>query len=579
MPAGIDLDQVEERAEHTVDLGEPLGAGAGVGGVESELQRFDPCVPPRRRLGCGLALGRAALECSVGVHSTSFGRLDLLDERGLDRLGVGTVVAQTLGLCRELRQRGAQLVAACGRAAELALAALDAIADRPELTAHLGGGARRPGPTIIGRDRLADLGPLGPERLLVARQCLGVGRDPVEGRRHLVELGPEPGGIGLQVGDDTGIEQLTVIAFERPPPLGEDAGKPTGAFPQLFDLHEAIADIALTARRELGLERHDLGVELRQSRLQLALGPHGIDTADSDRFELDAQAGDLAARHEHPQRVQFGDECFVALRCLRLPLERAELAADLAQEILEPEQVRLGRVETALGLLLALAVLEDAGGLLDDPSALLGASVEYGVDLALADDHVLLTADAGVRQQLLDVEQPAADAVDGVLAVAVSEQDAGECDLVELHRQQARGVVEREADLGAAEGRSHLRTSEDDIVHLLRPDRLRSLGSEDPGDRVDNVRLARAVRADDHGDARFEGHHGRVREGLEAFEGETLQEHGGSETTGRGVARDIAWRVRRSQAGADIARGPETSSSPSASSPLAPGAVVGGPLG
>jgi hypothetical protein len=45
LPAGVDLDQIEQRAEHTVDVGEPFGAGAGVGGVERELQRFDPGVP------------------------------------------------------------------------------------------------------------------------------------------------------------------------------------------------------------------------------------------------------------------------------------------------------------------------------------------------------------------------------------------------------------------------------------------------------------------------------------------------------------------------------------------------------
>ena len=63
-------------------------------------------------------------------------------------------------------------------------------------------------------------------------------------------------------------------------------------------------------------------------------------------------------------------------------------------------------------------VLEDAGGLLDDQPPVLGPGVEHGVDLALDDDHVLLAADAGVGQQLLDVEQPARHAVDGVLAVA-----------------------------------------------------------------------------------------------------------------------------------------------------------------
>ena len=111
---------------------------------------------------------------------------------------------------------------------------------------------------------------------------------------------------------------------------------------------------------------------------------------------------------------------------LGLALERAQLAPHLAQQVLHAQQVGLGGVEPALGLLLAPAVLEDAGRLLDDRPAILGAGVEHGVDLALADDHVLLAADAGVGQQLLHVEQPARHAVDRVLALAGAEQDAAD---------------------------------------------------------------------------------------------------------------------------------------------------------
>ncbi len=157
---------------------------------------------------------------------------------------------------------------------------------------------------------------------------------------------------------------------------------------------------------------------------------------------------------------------------LGLALQRAQLAANLAQQVLQAQQVGLGGIEPALGLLFALAVLEDAGRLLDDAATVFRARIEHGIDLALADDHVLLAADAGVRQQVLEVEQPARGAVDGVLALAAAEQDAGERDLVELDRQQPRRVVEREADLGAAERRPLLGAGEDDVVHLLRTDRL-----------------------------------------------------------------------------------------------------------
>ena len=65
-----------------------------------------------------------------------------------------------------------------------------------------------------------------------------------------------------------------------------------------------------------------------------------------------------------------------------------------------------------------------------------GAGVEHRVELALADDHVLLAADAGVGEQLLDVEQPARHAVDRVLGLAGAEQRAGDRHLGELDRQQ-----------------------------------------------------------------------------------------------------------------------------------------------
>ena len=131
-----------------------------------------------------------------------------------------------------------------------------------------------------------------------------------------------------------------------------------------------------------------------------------------------AQRGDLAAGEVTAQRGELGDEVAVAAGGVGLALERAQLAAHLAQQVLEADEVALGGGQPALGLLLAPAVLEDAGGLLDDEAAVLGPGVEDGVDLALADDHVLLAADAGVGQQLLDVEQAARHAVDGVLAVA-----------------------------------------------------------------------------------------------------------------------------------------------------------------
>jgi hypothetical protein len=83
----------------------------------------------------------------------------------------------------------------------------------------------------------------------------------------------------------------------------------------------------------------------------------------------------------------------MAASSLGLPLERAQLATDLTKEVLHAQQVALGAVEATLGPLLPFAVLEDARRLFDDRPAVLRAGAQDAVDLALADDRVLLAPD------------------------------------------------------------------------------------------------------------------------------------------------------------------------------------------
>ena len=119
------------------------------------------------------------------------------------------------------------------------------------------------------------------------------------------------------------------------------------------------------------------------------------------------QPVDLAAGEVQRDRAQLVDDPVVPARGVGLAFERTELAADLAQEIGQAEQVPFGRLEPPLRLLAPLAELQDAGRFLDDRPPVLRARVQHRVELALADDHVLLAADTGVGEQLLDVEQAA----------------------------------------------------------------------------------------------------------------------------------------------------------------------------
>ena len=92
--------------------------------------------------------------------------------------------------------------------------------------------------------------------------------------------------------------------------------------------------------------------------------------------------------------------------------------------------------------------------------------MQDGVELALADDDVHLAADAGVAEQLLDVEQPDVVAVDLVLALAGAVHAAGDRHLGVLDGQRTVGVVDGERDLGAAQGRAAGGAGEDDVLHL-----------------------------------------------------------------------------------------------------------------
>ena len=244
------------------------------------------------------------------------------------------------------------------------------------------------------------------------------------GGLDVVELGAVARGVGLQGRHHPGVEQALAVARHRRGALGDDGQQPARPLDELLDACQTVADVVGASRRELGAQLDHLGVEAGQLGLERGLRLRGLDARGSEARELGPQAGDLAAGDVHAQGAELGDELAVAAGGLGLALERAQLAAHLAQQVLHAQQAGLGGVEAALGLLLALAVLQHAGGLLDDRPALLGPGVEHGVDLALADDHVLLAADAGVGEQLLDVEQPARDAVDRVLAVAGAEQRA-----------------------------------------------------------------------------------------------------------------------------------------------------------
>ena len=174
----------------------------------------------------------------------------------------------------------------------------------------------------------------------------------------------------------------------------------------------------------------------------------------------------------------------------RLAAERLEAALQLCGQVHQPGQVGLHRLELAQRLFLAAAVLQHSGRFLDQGPPGLGSRVEYLVELALADDHVHLAAEAGVGQEFLDVEEAAVVAVDRVLALPGPEEQAADRHLGVLDGEGAVAVVDRERDFGAAQRGARGGPGEDHVLHLAAAQVLHPLLAHHPGERVHHVGLA-----------------------------------------------------------------------------------------
>ena len=237
------------------------------------------------------------------------------------------------------------------------------------------------------------------------------------------------------------------------------------------------------------------------------------------------QLDEIVGKQSKPCVAGFGLDRGGLARSLGLAAERSELAADLTGEVVDPGEVDLHGLHLAQRALLALAVLQDTGGLLDEATPLLGRGAQDRIELPLTDDDVHLAADAGVGQQLLDVQQAAGRAVDGVLGAAVAEHRPRDADLGVVDRQRAVGVVDGQRDLGPAQWSTCRRAGEDDVLHLAAAQTLGTLLAHDPGEGVHDVGLAGAVRADDAGDARLKAQRGCRRKRLEPTQGQALDVH------------------------------------------------------
>ena len=126
-----------------------------------------------------------------------------------------------------------------------------------------------------------------------------------------------------------------------------------------------------------------------------------------------------------------------------------------------------------------------------------GFAREDLADLALLDDRVGLRAEPGVHEQLVDVAQAAELAVHQVLALAVPVEAARDDALGRSVGAVAVEARDLQVDLGHLQRLAARGAVEDHVLHRRAAQALDALLAEHPVDRVRDVALAAAVRADD----------------------------------------------------------------------------------
>ena len=226
------------------------------------------------------------------------------------------------------------------------------------------------------------------------------------------------------------------------------------------------------------------------------------------------------------QRLPPGAELEKALGLLALFFQRADPGFQLVEDVPQTLEVLCRRGQTPLRLVFAVAVLGDAAGFLENFAALAAFCGDDLRDAALSDDGVAVPADAGVQQQLVDVLEAAELAVDGVLALAGAVVFAADDGFVGVDVQRVGAVVQRQAHHGKAHGSPAAGAAEDDVLHLSGSAKLAGAGlAQHPPHRVRQIGLARAVGADDAGDALVEAYPDLIGETLETLNFQFLEHH------------------------------------------------------
>ena len=341
-----------------------------------------------------------------------------------------------------------------------------------------------------GQRRRSFLGQFG-----FARQITFQGHDP---RRHLRVLGSN--GFGFQ--------RLAVPFDCQPLPGSRGVGF------RLAQVRQQSGGLRLQFRCVRRLPRGCLGCLRSFGRCLLRVG-----FCSGDRLPAEGEQRLLGLSRLRLQGA-------VAAGLAGLFFQVLALAGDGGEHILQPFQIGVGGAQPRFRLLPAGIEAGDAGGLLQHAAPFGRFGGNERADLALGDDGGRPRAGGGVGQQLLDVAGPRAAPVDAVAAGAAARQAADHFDyrlIAVRRRRQPLMIVKRQRHLGKVTGRPGRCPGKDDVVQFRRPNLPGRAFAHNPAQRLDQIRFAAAVRADNSGQAGLDPQFGRFDEGFKAGKAQAVE--------------------------------------------------------
>ena len=220
----------------------------------------------------------------------------------------------------------------------------------------------------------------------------------------------------------------------------------------------------------------------------------------------------------------------------RLLLQPVDLAGQLPDHVLDAGEVGLGRLQPQLGFVAAGMQSGDAGGVFQHAAALFGLRLNDLADLALVNQRRRTRAGGGVGKQDLHVAGADVAAVDAIgragLALDAA-RDLKKLAIIDCGRRRAIGIVDRHDNFGVVARRAVAGTGEDHRIHVGGAQRFVRGFAHRPAQRLDQIRLAAAVRSDHAGEAGFDHEISGFNERLETVEAEAREFHGTQISVGR----------------------------------------------